>query len=323
MVNIQSSRFERLHELNKRIDLTKFTSLQEEFLNEQKGTQGEEDFEKFLFENGSPDWVILKNVWLDCRGVFECNYLVFTKAREYLFEIKNYTGSYVYRKSQWFRSGKPMSHNPLSQVQKAKTKLQAIFPKIKGVLVFIGEFNPVEMHEKVPSIQIVERNELMALVWEMKREEQRHRGYGLNKEAILNKLAPYEISNPYQNKPILKEALNAIKPGICCSGCANFDLVKEGGFYICGCGVYEPKEHAILRTICEYGLLYPNEHFKTASLHKFFDGELSKRTLLRILNKYFNRVGNNRNTEYVNQHIRPNNVREAFNLDGHVFIKQF
>ena len=105
MVNIQSSRFERLHELNKRIDLTKFTSLHEEFLNEQKGTQCEEDFEKFLFENGSPDWVILKNVWLDCRGVFECDYLVFTKAREYLFEIKNYTGSYVYRESQWFRSG--------------------------------------------------------------------------------------------------------------------------------------------------------------------------------------------------------------------------
>ena len=148
-------------------------------------------------------------------------------------------------------------------------------------------------------------------------------GDGTNKETILNKLAPYEINNPYQNKLILKEALDAIRPGICCSGCANFDIVKEGGFYICGCGVYEPKENAILRTICEYGLLYPNQHFKTANILEFFDGELSKRTFLRILNKHFNRVGNNRNTQYVNQHIHPNNVREAFNLDGYVFIKQF
>ena len=62
MTKNEPTRFERLRELDKRIDRTKFTNLHAEYQNGQKGFQGEQDFEKFLFENGSPDWVVLKNV---------------------------------------------------------------------------------------------------------------------------------------------------------------------------------------------------------------------------------------------------------------------
>lgn len=161
----------------------------------------------------------------------------------------------------------------------------------------------------------------MALVWEMKREEQNFRGSGWEEGAVLNKLAPYQIANPYQNKPISKETLDAMWPGICCSRCAGFLLEKKGGYFICSCGVHEPRDHAILRTICEYGLLYPNENFKTANLLEFFGGELSKVTLLKVLNKYFKRVGNSRSTEYINDCIRPWNVKEAFQLKGNVYLK--
>ena len=323
----QPTRFEWLHELNKRIDLGKFTNLRDEYLNLEKGVRGEKDFEKFLFENGNPHWVVLKNVWLDCKGKFECDFLVFTKAKGYLFEIKNYSGKYEYRENQWFRYGSPNSHNPLSQVQKATTNVQNIFknlrnsPKIQGVLVFIGEFNQVHLYENTHNIQVVQRNELMDLFWEMKQEERNYMGYSPDKKELLKELARYETVNPYQNQPVSEEVLQLIRRGICCSRCSNFDLEKKDGFYICSCGIYEPKDHAILRTICEYGILHPNQNFKTSELLTFFDGEVSQRSLIRILNKYFQRVGGGRSTEYMNKLIRPENIKSMFQLKGDLFLK--
>lgn len=326
-ISTKPTRFEQLRELNKRNGLESYDKLANEFTNLEKGFVGEAYFENFLLENGEPHWLVLKNVWLVYNGGFECDFLVFTHAGGYTFEIKNYLGKYEYKENQWFRNGTPNSHNPLSQVQKAKTNLQNIFkqlpnsPHIKGVLVFIGEFNRVHLHESIPSIKIIQRNELMDLFWEMKQEERNFLGYSPDKERLLKELAIYETVNPYQNQPIPNEVFSQLKTGICCSRCGSFELEKNKGFIICRCGIHEPRVHAILRIICEFGILFPEQNFKTSELTNFFGGDFSKSTLIRILNKHYQRVNSGRNTEYINKVIRTENICEEFELTRNIFLK--
>ncbi len=81
-------RFEQLRELDRREGLKQHEKLKDELLKLEKGFIGESYFEKLLVEQGDSHWQILKNLWLDCNGEFECDFLVFTQAGGYTFSQK-------------------------------------------------------------------------------------------------------------------------------------------------------------------------------------------------------------------------------------------
>lgn len=64
-----------------------------------------------------------------------------------------------------------------------------------------------------------------------------------------------ELNSPYQPQPLtLLEQAN-LRRGIKCANCSNFDLDTARSYLICNCGLHEPRGMAIVRTICEYGIL--------------------------------------------------------------------
>ncbi len=76
----------------------------------------------------------------------------------------------------------------------------------------------------------------------------------------------------------------------------------------------EPLENAIIRTICEYGVIHFDKELVTSNLCTFFGEQVSRNTILRYLQKHFTKIGSNRNTTYHNYCTPFNLIYKEFNL---------
>lgn len=298
------TRLEILREINKREGFEYNDELKDEYIRLVKGNEGEKILETYLTDYGSKNWVIIKNLWLDFNTTFEIDTLLITQAGLYPFEIKNYSGSLEFVDNQWFRYGKKIAHNAISQTQKVATHLQHIIqklpntPKLTGVLAFVGEDNEVKINDGITDIKILMRNQLKDYIWEITRDERNFLGYPPDVEALLKVITAYESQNKFVQEKITEKVKNSVKSGVCCRRCGDFNIRTEKSMVICLCGLHEPKEQAIVRTICEYGVIHHERDITTKELTHFFNGYISRGTVLQYLNEYFEKVGNFRNAKY-------------------------
>jgi hypothetical protein len=310
---------EVLKELHRREALTNNKKLLSEYEALEKGSQGEERLVEYLTRYGNSDWVALRNVWFDNYTEFECDLLLFTQSAIYAFEVKNYTGHLELKNNQCFFNGKLSGHNPVSQAQKMTAGLSQVLSqaaRVQGVLSFVGMDNSIQLHDPISGLDVMELNRLRDYIWGMRQEERNHAGPALNVAAALETMSTFEIGRPSKEKEIPEDikAEHNVRKGVCCSHCASFHLRKEKAYLKCTCGVAEPWEEAIIRTICEYGVIYQEKNLKVRALTEFFDGDASRRTLTRYLNKHFKRIGRNTSTQYVNKRLPFNKVRHEFIL---------
>ena len=321
------TRLEIFCELDKREGLVRDKKLREEYLRLKKGAEGELALVHYLKKYGEEHWVILRNVWLDFYGEFEIDLLLITRAGLYAFEVKNYTGKLELVHSRCLMNGHTIGQNPFSQAQKVPIQLEKLFlhqpnpPKIQGVLIFIGENNRVELQDQVSGIQVLCRNELMHYIWQIAREERNYLGYPVEVDEVLQALNPYEIGKPSKEKEMPMIAKEKLKKGVCCCHCGSFDVRSNNTHVICPCGMYEPREEAIVRTICEYGVINNEQNLTTSELTKFFGGFVTGKTISRYLNKHFDRIGTYKHTEFINKKQKFEDIYDTFHLTGSKYFK--
>lgn len=316
------TKLEVLREIDKREGLHHHKKYKNELYLLEKGDRGEERLLHYLEANGAPHWTVFRNVWLDYYGEFECDVLLVTHLGVHAFEVKNYSGKLELLNNQCLRNGQVISHNPFSQTQKSTTNLQEILnqqpqsPHVQGVLSFVGINNHVELHDTVSGIDVNMLNELQSYLRKLTRIERSHFNVPINLEAILTTLEPFEIGRPSKERVIPSEIKKNVRQGICCSGCNSFEAKLTKKYLVCPCGLYEPREEAIVRTICEYGVIYHQRNLTTTTLTDFFDGEISKSTVFRHLNKHFERIGFYNNTQYTNLGDPFRKIKSTFELKG-------
>ena len=321
------TRLEVLRELDKRGGLSCDKKLQEEYLRLKKGVEGEQILVNYLRKYGQPHWKFLRNVWFDFYGEFEIDLLLITGGGLYNFEVKNYSGNLELVNSQCRINGHSVGQNPFSQAQKASVQLkemlkqQAHSPNIQEVLLFIGENNQVDVQDQVSGLRVLCRNELMHFIWQIARQERNYLGYPVEVDTVLAALSPYEIGKPSKEKEVPQKAKEHLRKGVCCCHCGSFDVKTKNRYVICSCGMHEPKTEAILRTICEYGIIYHEKNLTTTGLTDFFDGFITRKTILRYLNKYFERVGSYKGAEYLNKKKSLADVCQNFDLKESKYLK--
>jgi len=246
-----------LRELNKRDALNQ--ELQDELKRLEDGYAGEQAVLKMIEEFGKDHWVVIKNVWLDYYGKFECDLLLLTNAAIYPFEIKNYSGTFEFRNSQCLINGKRVGHNAITQAQKVTINLENIIKQqffnasIKGTIAFIGRHNEVIIYDEIEDIQIVMANQLRKHIWNIGKEERDFQGPPIDIQGIVRKLAAIETDNPFNRNNITEGIKKRVKKGIRCSYCGGFNVDTSKSYITCECKMHEPRENAIVRTICEYG----------------------------------------------------------------------
>jgi hypothetical protein len=302
------TRLEILRELNKREALIHDEELQKELNRQERGIEGEEILLEHIQEVAPNHWIVLRNVWINYYGTFECDLVLITHDAVYLFEVKNYSGRFEIDQHVGKHGSKNVGNNVVSQALRMTINLREMLQNavhdvnVIGVAAFVGGNNQVVVKDKVKGLKILGPNEVLDFIWSIRKNENQHVGYPIDSEKILQALAQYEIPPPYApDKDISPEVFELVRGGIRCGCCGNFALATRKRHLDCTCGFIEPREEAIVRTICEYGVLNYRKNLRTSDLVRFFAGNVSRTTLYKYLAKHFEQIGNNRNAGFTNR----------------------
>lgn len=285
------------------------------------GEVGEQKVVELFQKYGLTHWVGLQNIWLENYGTFEIDLTVTTNHCQYVIEIKNYKGDYKYKDGVSTVGDFIIPKNPIDQARQAVSNMKNImkeYPQhlpVKGVLIFTGEKSHVSIQSPVDDILIMKLDDLYAFIQKMILEEQGHAYHSTNIQSVLDHIETFEVACPYPPKPITKNQLKKIRRGISCAYCGNYELKFQKSYVKCKCGLEEPREEAVIRTICEYGALHFENHLFTRKLLDFLDDQVSYTYLQRLLVKHFEMMKNQRYTYYVNKRLLYAHIYLQFKID--------
>ncbi len=263
------------------------------------GALGEIQFAQVMNDFGLPQWSYLQNIWLKDHATFECDYILVTNHCVYIFEIKNYFGVFEYQNGQCKSRGVDISYNPLNQIHNATVHLKNLLRNysynipVKGVLVFIGEHNKVLIHDDINYIDIISSNEVYAYIQCIIHEE-RMRQVSINTDYLLKYLEEFEVVNPYTVTPYSPSDITKQHTGLYCKMCAEKLRVTRNLYIECSCGFQEYREHLIVRTACDYGVLTHGTNFVVRDIWHFAGSSPSHDYVKKVLLKHFNIVQNER-----------------------------
>jgi len=288
------------------------------------GAFGEQTVFNYIEKYKRDDWIIIRNRWLNVDGPFEADLILLTNHCTYLFEVKNYTSDFIFENGVSSFNGHLNSGNPINQTRRNTINLQKMCNgfsnriNVQGLLILIGVDNYVEIHDDISNIKIVKRNELKRTMKQIVKKENDYRGKPANNSYLLKQLEKHEIDRYHGPKPLSKKKINTLQKGICCLRCNSFDVTIKRKTVECICSFTEERELAILRTICEYGVLTFDRDFKIGELLEFFDYQISRNNLKRILKKYFKEVPKGRYTYIENLKLPIYKLYEQLNIESDI-----
>ena len=270
------------------------------------GIDGEQILQDYLEEFGEPHWIVFKNVWLNYYGKFEIDCILVTRSQIYLFEVKNYKGHYVFQNSQCRCNGQKIGQNAITQAQKSSINFTNCMRKnrltvpVTGVLLFSGIDCEVTLHDEIDDLQIVTRNQLRNFIWKIKHIDRNYSSNRVDVDEVIHIMECYEAHNPFLPESISDNLVYRIQKGIRCSHCQSFEVDASKMYISCKCGMHEPRENAIVRTICEYGMIHFDKDLLLVNLVDFFNGNYSRNTILKYLHKHFTQTTYGRHIKFAN-----------------------
>lgn len=267
------------------------------------GEAGEQEVIQFLIDYGQSDWTIIRNIWANFFGRFECDLIVMTRLGLLVFEVKNYNGDFVYKDNDCIKDGILLPDNVFTQAKRNFRKVKDLIRKshstlkVEGAIIFIGEHNTVTIDSPVTDIKVLRRNELKKYISnfaEMEKNYFQEIDYG----PFIRNLETYEVINTIVPEPINEASFKKLRKGIYCAKCQNFNVSIKKFSIHCSCGFVENRERGTVRTICEYGTLNFDKEIVLRDLQIFLNYQSSNKYLIRILKKYFTMHHKNRYTTY-------------------------
>lgn len=270
------------------------------------GAIGEEKVFNLFKSEGRNHWVVLCNLWMDDDRSFECDFLVITSYCVYTFEIKHLTGHFIYEDSSCEINGTKMDYDLIQQARKPYIKLRKILDRVspviplKGGIVFTSDKNKVTINSAVADIDVLQMPDLYEYIKQMKKDETKNSDEKLPTSQLFKTFENYEIVDPFLPNPLSAEEMKIIRKGIYCAKCKKYGVEITKNYVICRCGLHEPRIEAIVRTVCEYGVLNFDKHFTIKDIRVFTDYKHSHGYLKNILDTYFEGTFNHRYSYYHN-----------------------
>lgn len=286
------------------------------------GLAGEDKVIATLEEFGKNTWTVMRNVWIHFSNTFEYDIILITDYCVYIFEVKNFTGKFGYENGVCILNNQKMDNDVIQQTRRNLLRMRRLCgnlpipPRVKGVLVFAGENNKVEINSPTEDIEAISSTDLYELIKNIIEEEENHVNSNyVNAEQVIYHLEQHEVAHPYLAESIPKSKIQNLRRGIHCARCGNRDLIQTKHYLACSCGYHESREEAIVRTICDYGVLTHNEDFTLGEIMTFIDYQASDAFLRDILVKHFKQNWNGRYTSYENKKLPYYKIFFEFEFD--------
>ena len=262
------------------------------YFNLQKGYEGEVLFDSVTAKLQC-ECFILNDLLLKLNSTtFQIDSLVIHSETIYLFEVKNYEGDYYYESDRLYKKPKSEITNPLNQLNRSESLLRQLLQNlgynlpISSSIVFINpEFTLYQAPLNKPFIFPTQINRyLKNLNTIPSKLNKKHKMLADQLISLHIKDSPYKLLPTYDYGQLQK--------GITCVKCTSFSISFEGKKLVCKeCGHEGMVETAVLRNVKEYKLLFPDRKITTNDIHEWCKGVKSKKTIQRILEKNYTKVG--------------------------------
>jgi Nuclease-related domain len=288
----ESDLIKLLRILNTRMSLTDEELKQ--YLYQKKGYEGEVAFDLLTAASLNNEILILNDLSLEInQSKFQLDSTLIFQDTIIPCEVKNFEGNYFYKDGEFYLCGtKNPINNPLHQVKRAETLLQQYLKKngfhfrILPYLVFINSnFFLYQAPQNNSIIFPPQLNNFMG-----KLNSRSSNLNGMQRKLADKLIEDHKIESPYPKLP--PYSYNSLQKGLNCVICNSFMIRCGERKVTCNdCGFEEEVESAILRSIQEFKLLFPNLRVTTNIIFDWCMVIESRKTIRRILQKYFKVMG--------------------------------
>lgn len=286
-----------LEALNSRMKLTNIEKIN--YKNQLKGFDGECQFDSYM-EQVSKNGILLNDLVLNSNhSIFQIDSLFILGKTIYLYEVKNYSGTYHYQESSFLSGSGYEITNPVNQLNRSKILLNNLLKKyqfdfhLEGYVVFID--SAFELFYLPPHLPFLFYNQLTPHVKILKSQN-----YQIDNEQIklANKLEELH-DEKYRSDNLPVYTFDELKKGSYCPICFSYEYKSTRQQRFCtNCGHKEKTIDTIKRSIDEFKVLFPKEKLTTQKIYYWCGGEYLKPRIRRVLKKFYKAHGELNGTYY-------------------------
>lgn len=286
-----------LESLNYRSILT--FSEKKDYLNQLKGYEGEVQFDDCL-EKSPCNWLILNDLRLKENGTMvQLDALILTDDTIYLYEIKNYSGSYEYKEDALHARSDFVIVNPLTQVHRSQPFLYNLIRKLGYKLEVVPQV--VFIH---PDFYLyhLPRDKPFLFLNQLSRHfeklAEQHPSATVTTKQLAKRLCELHVSD-YRPLDLPEYEYTSLKKGVLCPVCFSFEHDNMRETRICkGCGHKESIAKAIIRSTEEFHLLFPDLKVTKNHIHDWCGKIYTEQRVQRALSGHFLSHSSRRFTYY-------------------------
>lgn len=270
------------------------------YSNLEKGFEGECKFDQLVEQHLSDDWLAVNDLLLECNNtIFQIDSLLIGSNIIILNEIKYYDGDYLIKDGKWHRASGKEVNDPVEQLNRCESLFRRFLQSlgftlpIEARLVFNNpEFYLYQVPLNLPIIFPSQLNRYVNKL-NMKSATLNDRQYKLaGKLVSLHiKKSPITRVPTYTNEILIK--------GIICRFGHAFMSVHSKAALVCSvCGCKETINSAVLRSVEEYKMLFPERIITTLLIHEWCK-IISQKTIRRLLMENFKYQGHGKSAHFV------------------------
>ncbi|MFF2450479.1 nuclease-related domain-containing protein [Neobacillus sp. NPDC058068] len=296
----------KLRILNTRMDLA--TETKKYYLNKEKGYEGEVQFD-LLTEKLQSNGLILNDLQLEIdNSPFQLDTTIIFQETIFPIDVKNYQGDFIFKPDRLETTSGKQYKNPLDQLKRSKFLLGQLLQKhgynfaIEGYIVFINpEFT---LYQAPLNESFIFPTQLNAF---MKKLDAQPTNLTYRHKALADKLVSlHQTKSPFNKVPAYD--YDGMRKGVTCKVCNSFKVdvpvgggcgVGGGKKMVCGdCGCEEGVVLAVLRSVEEIKILFPDMKITTNIVYEWCGGIVSKKVIRTILKENFKAIGESRHCYY-------------------------
>ena len=269
----------------------------------EKGYAGEQMFDEWS-EKLSNNCLILNDLLLEfSTNTFQIDSLLISEGTIYLFEVKNYEGDYIVEKERWYSTSNNEIKNPLPQLERSEALLRRYLHglgytfTIEPYLIFI---NPnFTLYQAPFNKSIIFPTQLNSFLTKINAKISSAKPNGRHAKIAQLLIDAHQTKSRYTHIP--DYSYEELKKGITCARCHKFiaNFKGKGLFLVCICGSIENTQSAILRSVAEFNLLFPDRKITTKVIMEWCGIFKCPKTIQKILSKNFKRVDHGKSSYYV------------------------
>lgn len=272
-----------------------------EYQNQVKGFEGELQFDQ-LINHQNQTGLVMNDLLLNTKNTsYQMDSLLILNNHINIYEVKNYTGNYTFVDGVLTAESGHIIQNPLDQVNRKKAYLHNLLLNMGyqyTVSAYVAYVNPnFYIYLLSPNESILFHGQLSEHFQQLSLQSSKKL---INRQN--RKIAEYIIDQHNENfRPnhLPDYSFHDMKKGITCSKCSSFHFSKTRSFRICtSCGDKEKINNAILRSIHEFQLLFPEMKITVENIVLWCGDLYNKYRVQRLLTRNFTLRGKGTSSYY-------------------------